>query len=100
MSGMMTPGDPIAEYLDKLRAGLRVAPGEAELIVAEAEDHLRKTAAAAMAIGMTGRSPGLVLAGFFPAVAGPFDPGLVVAVCLALAVGYAARTVRTLHRKG
>lgn len=268
MSGMMTPGDPIAEYLDKLRAGLRVAPGEAELIVAEAEDHLRETAAAGMAIGMTeleaqqaaissfgppgavirahlarlsraamvlgeavlatwkltsllllaaglsglaahilagfrasayrwqfiqftpptppphitlpvqhvvfnvvtgvwtdsinggamtvtwpvpgdvawqasglaaiagvimltgyvltsphrrtGRSPGPVLAGFFPAVAavffgiatltllglnlsgvdGPFDPGLVIAVCLALAVGYAARTVRTLHRKG
>jgi hypothetical protein len=50
-----TPGDLITEYLDQLRAGLRVAPGEAELIVAEAEDHLRETAAAAMAIGMTER---------------------------------------------
>jgi hypothetical protein len=52
---MMTPDDPIREYLDELRASLRVAPGEAELIVAEAEDHLRETAAAAMAIGMTER---------------------------------------------
>ena len=62
----------------------------------------------------------LVLAGFFPAVAavffgiaalapfglslsgvdGPFDPGLVIAVCLALAVGYGARTARPLHRTG
>ncbi len=49
------PGDLIGEYLDRLRASLRVAPGEAELIVAEAEDHLRETAAAAMAIGMTER---------------------------------------------
>jgi hypothetical protein len=50
-----TPGDLIGEYLNQLRAGLRVAPGEAELIVAEAEDHLRETAAAALAIGMTER---------------------------------------------
>jgi hypothetical protein len=49
------PGDLIAQYLDRLGAGLRVAPGEAGLIVAEAEDHLRETAAAAMAIGMTER---------------------------------------------
>ncbi len=41
-----TSGDLIGEYLDQLRAGLRVAPGEAELILAEAEDHLRETAAA------------------------------------------------------
>jgi hypothetical protein len=47
------PGDLIAEYLDQLRAGLRVAPQEAELILAEAEDHLRETAAAGVAIGMT-----------------------------------------------
>jgi hypothetical protein len=45
--------DLIAEYLDQLRASLRVAPDEAELIVAEAEDHLRETAAAALAVGMT-----------------------------------------------
>ncbi len=61
MVGMSTegrdplPGDLIGEYLDRLRAGLRVAPEEAELIVAEAEDHLRETAAAGMAIGMTER---------------------------------------------
>ncbi len=48
-----TSRDLIGEYLDQLRANLRVAPGEAELIVAEAEDHLRETAAAAVAIGMT-----------------------------------------------
>ncbi len=45
--------DPIEEYLDQLRAGLRTGPREAELIVAEAEDHLRETAAAGLAIGMT-----------------------------------------------
>ena len=53
--------DPIEEYLDQLRAGLRTGlraglctgPQEAELIVAEAEDHLRETAAAGLAIGMT-----------------------------------------------
>jgi hypothetical protein len=50
-----TPGDLIGEYLDHLRASLRVAPGEAELIVAEAEDHLRERAAAGVAIGMTER---------------------------------------------
>jgi hypothetical protein len=50
-----TSGDPIAEYLDQLRAGLRAAPREAELILAEAEDHLRETAAAGVAIGMTER---------------------------------------------
>jgi hypothetical protein len=45
--------DLIGEYLDQLRASLWVAPGEAELIVAEAEDHLRETAAAGLAVGMT-----------------------------------------------
>ena len=49
------PGDPIEEYLARLRASLRVAPPEAELILAEAEDHLRETAAAGMAIGLTER---------------------------------------------
>jgi hypothetical protein len=51
----MTPGDPIEEYLDQLRAGLRAAPHQAEVILAEAEDHLRETAAAGLAIGMTER---------------------------------------------
>src|ERR1700677_3345150 len=55
--------DPIEEYLDQLRAGLRTGlraglctgPQEAQLILAEAEDHLRETAAAGLAIGMTER---------------------------------------------
>jgi hypothetical protein len=55
--------DPIEEYLDQLRAGLRTGlraglcsgPQEAEFIVAEAEDHLRETVAAGLAIGMTER---------------------------------------------
>ncbi len=52
--GMSGPGtDLIAGYLAELRAGLRVPAAEAELIVAEAEDHLRETAAAGLAIGMT-----------------------------------------------
>jgi hypothetical protein len=47
--------DPIGEYLDQLRAGLRTGLQEAELILAEAEDHLRETAAAGLATGMTER---------------------------------------------
>jgi len=47
--------DLIAGYLDQMRAGLRVRPAEAELILAEAEDHLRETAAAGLAIGMAER---------------------------------------------
>jgi hypothetical protein len=50
-----TPRDPIGQYLAALRARLRVAPGEAELIVAEADDHLRETVAAGLAAGMTER---------------------------------------------
>jgi hypothetical protein len=49
------PRDLIEEYLGQLRRGLRVPRGEAELILAEAEDHLRETAAAGIAIGMTER---------------------------------------------
>jgi hypothetical protein len=45
--------DLIAGYLEELYAGLRVPAAEAELIAAEAEDHLRETAAAGIAIGMT-----------------------------------------------
>ena len=44
--------DLIAGYLADLCAGLRVPAAEAELILAEAEDHLRETAAAGLAIGM------------------------------------------------
>jgi hypothetical protein len=47
------PPDLIAGYLEELCAGLRVPAAEAELIAAEAEDHLRETATAGMAVGMT-----------------------------------------------
>jgi hypothetical protein len=47
--------DPIEEYLGQLRASLRTGPRDAELIVAEAEDHLRETAAAGLTNGMTER---------------------------------------------
>ena len=40
------PRDLVEEYLDEMRRGLRALPGEAEVILAEAEDHLRETAAA------------------------------------------------------
>lgn len=43
--------EPIGRYLRELRTSLRVK--DAALIVAEAEDHLRETAAAGVAIGMT-----------------------------------------------
>jgi hypothetical protein len=55
MSRPVRPGDLIEQYLDELRRGLRAVPGEAEAILAEAEDHLRETAAAGVAIGMTER---------------------------------------------
>jgi hypothetical protein len=45
--------DLITGYREELYAGLRVPAAEAELIAAEAEDHLREAAAARMAIGMT-----------------------------------------------
>ena len=51
MSGAGT--DLIAGYLAELRAGLWVPAAEAELIVAEAEDHLRETAAVGIEIGLT-----------------------------------------------
>jgi hypothetical protein len=50
---MSDPRDLIADYLSDLRASLELAPEEADLVVAEAEDHLRETAACGLAIGMT-----------------------------------------------
>jgi hypothetical protein len=50
-----TRRDPIGNYLAQLRGSLRGASSEAELILAEAEDHLRETAAVGVAIGMTER---------------------------------------------
>jgi hypothetical protein len=38
---MTGPRDLIEEYLGDLLASLELAPEEAELVVAEAEDHLR-----------------------------------------------------------
>jgi hypothetical protein len=45
-------GDPIADYLAELRAGLRTSPARTAEIVAEAEDHLRESAAAGRAGGL------------------------------------------------
>jgi hypothetical protein len=47
--------DLIEEYLRRLRASLRAGAAEAELIVAEAEDHLRETTAVGLAAGLTER---------------------------------------------
>lgn len=55
MVSLSQPRDLVEEYLNELRASLRLAPADAELIVAEAEDHLRETAAAGLAAGMTER---------------------------------------------
>jgi hypothetical protein len=49
-------GDPIDEYLVRLRASLRTAPEQTAQIMAEAEDHLRESAAAGEAAGLTGRA--------------------------------------------
>ncbi|HEY3952518.1 MAG TPA: hypothetical protein VGM53_04025 [Streptosporangiaceae bacterium] len=49
---MSGPQDPIGEYLSELRAGLELGPDQAELVVAEAEDHLRETVACGLATGM------------------------------------------------
>ena len=50
---MSDPRDRIEEYLSELRASLELAPEDAELVVAEAEDHLRETVACGLATGMT-----------------------------------------------
>ena len=44
-------GDPIDEYVAALRAGLRTPPARTAEILAEAEDHLRESAAAARKAG-------------------------------------------------
>ena len=50
---MSGPRDWIEEYLSDLRARLELTPEEAEFVMAEAEDHLRETAACGLATGMT-----------------------------------------------
>ena len=101
--------DLITGYLDQMHAGLRVPAAEAELILAEAEDHLRETAAAGLAIGMTEqeaqeaaisvfgpvravvrahharrgwrrRGRGMLLGGFFPMVAAGFFGAIALAL--------------------
>ncbi|HEY6295201.1 MAG TPA: hypothetical protein VIX15_06010 [Streptosporangiaceae bacterium] len=47
--------DPIEAYLRELRGSLRAGAAEAELIVAEAEDHLRETTAVGLAAGLAER---------------------------------------------
>lgn len=47
----MNDGDPIRRYLSQLRAGLPAR--DTERILAEAEDHLRETATAGLAVGLT-----------------------------------------------
>ena len=47
--------DLIARYLAELKAGLRTTPERAGQILAEAEDHLRESAAAGEAMGITER---------------------------------------------
>jgi putative ABC transport system permease protein len=47
--------DLIAQYLAELRAGLRTAQERTAEILAEAEDHLRESAAAGLAAGMSER---------------------------------------------
>jgi hypothetical protein len=48
-------GDPIEQYLARLRAQLRTPAARTVQILAEAEDHLRESASAAIAIGMSER---------------------------------------------
>jgi HAAS domain-containing protein len=45
--------DPVTRYLDELRTKLRTR--DADLVLAEAEDHLRESVAAGLAIGMSER---------------------------------------------
>jgi HAAS len=52
---VVSVSDLIREYLNELRASLRLAPEETDVIVDEAEDHLRETTAAGLAAGMTER---------------------------------------------
>ena len=55
MVGVSRAGtDLIAGYLAELRAGLWAPADEAELIVAEAEDHLRGPGSAALAPSRSG----------------------------------------------
>lgn len=52
---MVGVSDPIEEYLAQLRASLRTPPERTAEILAEAEDHLRESAAAGEALGLAER---------------------------------------------
>jgi hypothetical protein len=65
---MSEPRDLIEEYLSDLRARLELAPEEATRVVAEAEDHLRETAACGLATGMTEREAQLAAISAFGSV--------------------------------
>ncbi len=70
---MSNPGDLIEQYLSELRASLELAPADAGLVVAEAEDHLRETVACGLATGMTEHEAQLAAISAFgsvPAVVG------------------------------
>src|SRR5215469_11820423 len=66
---MSGPSDLIEEYLSDLRARLELAAGEAGLVVAEAEDHLRETVAYGLAVGMTQQEAQLAAISAFGSVA-------------------------------
>jgi len=51
--GVVGMTDPVEEYVRQLRASLRGRPEETSRILAEAEDHLRESVAAARAAGLT-----------------------------------------------
>jgi hypothetical protein len=60
--------DLIEEYLTELRGRLELAAEEAELVVTEAEDHLRETEACGLATGMTVREAQLAAISAFGSV--------------------------------
>jgi hypothetical protein len=66
---MTGPRDLVEEYLSDLRLSLELAPDEAELVVTEAEDHLRETAACGLAAGMTEHEAQLAAISAFGSVA-------------------------------
>jgi len=66
---MTDPRDLVEEYLSDLRASLELAPEDAELVVAEAEDHLRETTACGLAAGMTEHEAQLAAISAFGSVA-------------------------------
>src|SRR5215469_7429891 len=69
VAGMSDPRDLVEAYLSDLRARLELDPEEAELVVAEAEDHLRETAACGLATGMTEHEAQLAAISAFGSVA-------------------------------